>query len=169
MIACPSVTHSWMYLLRIPLFLLVCSQTVLFGQTVLVGAGQQRQSLIPSRRLELPTPDDARSVFTAMEKGIVTASVDSFSRHLASPVYLNLQGGETGSYSSAQAFYILDNYLKSRKPVSFRFSTIGGLDANPFATGSGTFQRKGAWEIGQVYISLSASGDRWVISQINVY
>jgi hypothetical protein len=168
MIACPSSIARWRCVVLL-FSLVIIVPSLADAQTILKGSGQQRLNLLPSQRRELPPQADAREVFGAVEKGIVGASVDSFARHFASPIYLNLQGGETGSFSSSQAFYILDSYLRTRKPVGFRFSTIGSLDKSPFATGSGTFQKKGAWEIGQVYVSLAPSGDRWLITQINIY
>jgi hypothetical protein len=88
---------------------------------------------------------------------------------MASQVYVNLRGGESGYYSANQAHYVLENYLKSRKLVNLKFSTIGESEARPYATGSAVTVQRGIREIAQVYVSLGRSGDRWFITQINIY
>lgn len=88
---------------------------------------------------------------------------------MASQVYVNLRGGESGYYSANQAHYVLENYLKSRKLVNLKFSTIGESEARPYATGSAVSVQRGIREIAQVYVSLGRSGDRWYITQINIY
>jgi len=84
-------------------------------------------------------------------------------------VYVNLRGGESGYYSANQAHYVLENYFKTRRLVNVKFSTIGESDANPYATGSATFVERGTRRLAQVYVSLTRSGERWIITQINIY
>ena len=88
---------------------------------------------------------------------------------MGSQVYVNLRGGESGYYSANQAYYLLENYFKTRRLVNFNFTTIGESDSNPYATGSAGFNEKGSRERAQVYVSLSLAGNRWVITQINIY
>ena len=109
------------------------------------------------------------NVFSNIQKGISSGSVELFSRHMAPQVYVNLRGGESGYYSASQAYYLLDNYFRSRRLVNFNFTTIGESDSNPYATGSAGFNFKGSREYAQVYVSLSHAGGRWVITQINIY
>jgi len=116
-----------------------------------------------------PTREDYRSVFDRVQQGMKTGNVGTFSQHFGSQVLFNLRGGESGYYSSNQAYYLLENYLKTRKPVYFDFSTIGESESNPYATGSAGFNVKGSREVAQIYVSLSWVGERWVISQINIY
>jgi hypothetical protein len=88
---------------------------------------------------------------------------------MAPQVYMNLRGGESGYYSASQAHYVLEGYFKSRKLVNLNFSTIGESEARPYATGSAVFVQRGIREIAQVYVLLGRSGDRWIITQINIY
>jgi hypothetical protein len=134
------------------------------------------QSRLRTPLLEQPRPDvqqsrqdGYRKVFTNVQDGLASGDVRSFSNHMGSQVYINLRGGESGYYSANQAYYVLDNYLKNRKLVNINFSTIGESDARPYATGSAGLVVRGNREIAQVYVSLSQVGERWIITQINIY
>lgn len=113
--------------------------------------------------------DAYRQIFTKVQNGLSSGDIRSFADHMAPQVYVNLRGGESGYYSANQAYYVLESYLKSRKLVNLSFSTIGESDARPFATGSAGFVSRGIRELAQVYVSLTQSGDRWTITQINIY
>ena len=113
--------------------------------------------------------NDYKRIFESIQQGLADGNVGEFSRHLGSHVLVNLQKGESGYYSASQAYYVLESYLKNKKVISFRFTTIGESEANPYATGGAGINVKGVREFIQVYVSLSWAGDRWVISQINIY
>jgi hypothetical protein len=108
-------------------------------------------------------------LFGAVQQGLASGSAGAFSGHFAPQVYVNLRGGESGYYSANQAHYVLENYFKTRRLVNVKFSTIGESDAAPYATGSATFVERGTRSLAQVYVSLTRSGDRWIITQINIY
>lgn len=108
-------------------------------------------------------------VFKNVQEGILANNISLFSSKLASQVYVNLRGGESGYFSENQVHYVLGNYLRSRKLANFEFTTVGQSESNPYATGSAIFIVKGTREIAQVYVSLSFVGERWAITQINIY
>ncbi len=112
---------------------------------------------------------ECRAIFERIQRGLSSGSVTLFSPDLASQVFVNLRGGESGYYSASQAHYLLENYLRVRKFSRFTFSTIDESGENPYATGSVTFNFRGSREIAQVYVSLTSSGNRWMITQINIY
>ncbi len=108
-------------------------------------------------------------LFGTVQRGLASGSAAAFSGNLAPQVYVNLRGGESGYYSANQAHYVLENYFKTRRLVNLKFSTIGESEANPYATGSATFVERGTRGLAQVYVSLTRSGERWIITQINIY
>lgn len=110
-----------------------------------------------------------RELFGTVQRGLASGSAAAFSGNLAPQVYVNLRGGESGYYSANQAHYVLENYFKTRRLVNLKFSTIGESEANPYATGSATFVERGTRNLAQVYVSLTRSGERWIITQINIY
>ena len=110
-----------------------------------------------------------RKVFADVERGIADGIVQTFSGHFGSQLSVSLRGGESGYYSANQAYYLLENYLRTRKLTGFTFSTIGESDSNPYATGSVRISSRGTRENAQVYVSLSFAGRRWVITQMNIY
>ena len=87
----------------------------------------------------------------------------------APEVQVNLRGGENGYFSSHQAYYLLDTYLRSRRLANLSFTTIGESDVNPYATGGANLLYRGNKDYVQVYVALSLTGGRWVISRINIY
>lgn len=140
----------------------------------------QDRRRIQQELLQRPTDPDAvqraeesrrecQKVFDSVRHGIAGGNIGLFSQHFGPQVLVNIRGGESGYYSSSQAYYVLENHFKTRKVLRFDLSTIGGLDANPYATGSAWFNLKGSRESAQVYVSLARTGGRWVIAQVNIY
>jgi len=128
----------------------------------------RRQTFLPRTAPSQEQPA-YRDILTTIERGMVSGDVHSFSAHMGSQVYVRLRGQEGGLYSSNQAYYLLQQFLRSWKVTSFRFSTVGESESNPYAAGSASLTVRGSREYAQVYVSLTRAGDRWVISQINVY
>lgn len=128
----------------------------------------QRQRLIPSES-RAAVAAAAMRIFNLVEQGLARGSVEGFSEHFAPSVSMQLRGGEGGYHSATQAYYILTSFLRVRKPVSVNLSTYGATDGVPYATGAATFALKGMREDLQVYVALHLSGERWVISHLNMY
>jgi hypothetical protein len=135
------------------------------ASTILLQDSVQRQQSATS----LPAGSPHREVFEKVQEGLSAANIALFSRYFSSQVLVNLRGGESGYYSASQVYYLLENYLKPRKLARFSFSTIAESGNNPYATGSVAFNYRGNREYAQVYVSLSKVGDRWMITQINIY
>lgn len=121
------------------------------------------------KRESAPARDGYRELFTRVQEGLSTGAVDRFSEHMAPQVYINLTGGENGYFSGNQAHYVLAEYLRKRRLVNLKFSTIGETDSTPYATGSATLFVKGTRGIAQVYVSLTRSGEGWNITQLTIY
>jgi hypothetical protein len=110
-----------------------------------------------------------REVFDDVQRGISQCNVAMFSPHLYSQVRVTLHGGETGLYSANQAYYLIQNFLRDRKPVSFSFSTYGESDGIPYGTGNASFTYQGVRRHAQIYVALAPAGRTWVITHINIY
>lgn len=137
-------------------------------QVPILRESQQGRQRVPAPARPLQQ-GRVNELFGTIQQGLANGSAASFSGNLAPQVYLNLRGGESGYYSANQVHYVLENYFKSRRLVNVKFSTIGESDASPYATGSATFVERGSRSLAQVYVSLSRSGERWIITQINIY
>ncbi len=151
------------------------SVAVLFLTLLLAGSGYRTfagYTLMGSRAQAAAarhTTKTCRDVFQLVQRGLTSGDVSLFSPYFAPQVMINLHGGENGSYSSGQAHYVLENYCRPRRFGHFTFTTIEDSGSNPYATGSVAFNYRGRRDLAQVYVSLTQSGDRWVISQINIY
>jgi hypothetical protein len=136
---------------------------------------QGRDIPVPERgaEQELRSPGagaaEARRVFNVVEDGLSDGSIGRFSPHFGSQVSVSLRGGESGSYSANQAYYVLENYIRNRKLVDFEFESVSEFGANPYATGIAGFASRSGKESAQVYVALARAGSRWVITQINIY
>ncbi len=113
--------------------------------------------------------EEYRKLFTIIQRSLTSGNIAVIAQHLAPQVQVNFRGAENGYYSASQAYYLLENYFRSRKVLGFEFSTIGESDSNPYATGGASFNFKGSREYAQVYVSLSRAGRQWLITQINIY
>ncbi len=112
---------------------------------------------------------EIREVFDDVQRGISQGNVAIFSPHIHSQVRVTLHGGETGLYSANQAYYLLANFLRDRKPVSFAFTTYGESESTPYGTGDAAFTFRGVRQHAQIYVALAPEGGRWVITLINIY
>jgi len=115
------------------------------------------------------TEETYRHLFDVIETSLNNGNISSLTPHMAPQVHINVRGGESGYYSASQAYYLLENYFRSRKVLGFEFSTIGESDSNPYATGGASLNFKGSREYVQIYVSLRRSGRQWLITQINIY
>ncbi|MGA9116370.1 MAG: DUF4783 domain-containing protein [Bacteroidota bacterium] len=110
-----------------------------------------------------------QEVFRAVSDGLSSGSVGRLAPYFGSHVSLSLRGGESGSFSANQAYYVLESYLRVRRFGRLTFSSTGASAAGRYATGSATILHGGGGESVQVYVLLTRSGSRWVIARINVY
>lgn len=112
---------------------------------------------------------DFRILFEEIQHGFEVGKVSVFSPFLGLQVQVLLKGEESGYFSSSHAYYILENFLKPRKVVSFEFTAVGEAEDMPYATGRAVFSNKGTREVAQVYVALMKSAEKWVITEINIY
>lgn len=110
-----------------------------------------------------------RLIFEDVQLGISAGDIRLLSRHFAPHVAINLRGDETGTFSSNQTYYVLENFLKSRKFARFKFSTIDESDAAVYGSGEAEFMQHGNREIAQIYVAVSLQGRKYVITQLTIY
>jgi hypothetical protein len=103
-----------------------------------------------------------------VEEGLSGNDVTRFSRYLASTTSLNLRDGESGAFSANQAYYVLQNYLRSRRIVGLTLSAATEGTA-PYGTGSAALHLRGGREEVQVFVALKRDGDRLTITQITIH
>ncbi len=116
-----------------------------------------------------PIGGDHQRVFDNVRNGLNSGNISSFAELLGPQVQVNLRGGESGYYSSSQAYYVLENYLRSNRFSGLEYGTIEQAGDAPFASGKADLDQKGMKGAAQVYVSLSQVGGKWVISQIKIY
>jgi hypothetical protein len=131
---------------------------LLFGQNV----SPRYHKIIPDKSTQ-PSPVP---VFEDIISGIESGNVSVFANYFSKQIYISLNSGERGYYSSNQAFYVLQNYFNIYKPIGFKVSTRLINSLTPYCAGKLIYSFKGIKESAQVYIGLSWTNDTWEISQI---
>lgn len=107
-------------------------------------------------------------IFNDIESGIANNDLKKFSQYFSSQPYISLINGVNGYYSSNQTYYIMEDFFKSFKVVSFRFEEKKSGEPLSFGKGTYYYEKKGKREAAHLYITLSKSGSRWYITQISI-
>lgn len=109
-----------------------------------------------------------KNVFDEIESGISAGEASSISRFLSGQTFLSFSNGVNGYYSSNQAYYVLEDFFKIYKVISFKLQSIKTEENVPYATGIYYFDHRGKRGAARVYISLNKSGNNWKISQLTI-
>lgn len=109
-----------------------------------------------------------KNVFNEIESGISSGKASSISSFLSSQTYLSLSNGVNGYYSSNQAYYVLQDFFKIYRVISFKLQSIKTDENVPYATGVYYFDLRGRRGTSRVYVSLNKSGNSWKISQLTI-
>ncbi len=115
-----------------------------------------------------PSPGP-EAILSEIEQGILHNDAAAFADHLGPQVAIAMSNDWGGSYSTNQSYSILKNFLGVRKTIGFRFTTIQQSGPTAYATGGGSFVRRGTKENLQIYVRLTLIEKRWLITQINMY
>jgi len=137
---------------------------------LLIGStpSTSRQVVAGGQAKEIDTKT-VEAVFSHIQEGINASDVASFSQYFVKQVSISVSGNETGLYSATQAKLILRDFLSIRKFTGFKFSTVNLRGSVRYATGGGLYMLHGTLYRFQIYVSLSSSAGRWIISQFNIY
>jgi hypothetical protein len=108
------------------------------------------------------------SIINEIEKGLATGDVSKISRYFGSRPYLSFSSGVSGYYSANQAYYVLEDFFKLYKVVSFKFENKKIEESLSYATGVYFYERKGKRDSSRVYITLNKVGKNWFITQISI-
>ena len=109
-----------------------------------------------------------KNVFDEIESGISSGKASSISSFLSGQTYLSLSNGVNGYFSSNQAYYVLQDFFKIYRVISFKLQSIKTDENVPYATGVYYFDFRGRRGTSRVYVSLNKSGNSWKISQLTI-
>jgi hypothetical protein len=135
---------------------------LLLGASAVAARGQD-STAAPS-----PVDPECRRVFDDVETGIREGRPEAFVQHFGPQVQIHLRGFEGGYVSSAQAYYVLEDFFQGRRPVGVRLTTFGDTGGTPYASGSAVFNARGNRESAQIYVSLTRLQGRWTVGQLNI-
>lgn len=154
------------FLINVKIRLFILLNVLLIALNAMLFAQFQQQKM--QLKEQKPALEIPKSIFGKIEEGIAVRDLDKFSKFFGAQTYLSIPNRNPGYYSSDQVFYILQDYFRIFKPVSFRFLIISEKSDNPYASGYYKFESKGIRGTAQVYISLKQAGGNWKISQITI-
>ena len=109
---------------------------------------------------------DIQKIFQEIRDAIAAKDMTTLSRHLRSQTYLNLPNGISGYYSANQAYFVLEDFLKKYRVVSFKLDEINNSTINPYATGIYNYELNGRRNSVHLYLQLRESSNNWTITQI---
>jgi hypothetical protein len=110
----------------------------------------------------------AYGILEEIEESIANAQISAIYHYLSSQIYLSFLNGVSGYYSSNQAYYVLENFLKEYKVTSFSFDNIKLNTLTPLATGTYYYEHKGNRSEAKMYLTLKLTGKSWQITQIAI-
>jgi hypothetical protein len=108
------------------------------------------------------------NVVKKIQDAIVNKDISTLVDHLSSQTYFNLPNGISGYYSSNQAYFVLEDFLKTYRVTSFNFDEINTKNNTPFATGTYDYDFKGKRNSAHIYLQLRNTGKNWRITQITI-
>jgi hypothetical protein len=108
------------------------------------------------------------NVVKKIQDAIVNKDISTLVDHLSSQTYFNLPNGISGYYSSNQAYFVLEDFLKTYRVTSFNFDEINTKNNTPFATGTYDYDFKGNRNSAHIYLQLRNTGKNWRITQITI-
>ena len=103
-----------------------------------------------------------------IEEGIKEGNINKLTGYFASQPYISLLNGVNGYYSSNQAYYILEEFFRNFKVVSFKFENKKFEENVVYGTGEYFYERKGKRESAYLYVTINKIGNKWTISQISI-
>lgn len=107
-------------------------------------------------------------IFRKIETGIKELDVNKFSSYFQSETSISFINGTEGSFSSNQLFFVIQDFINTYKPISFRIAKISSGSSYSFATGFYDYSYEGIRGIAKFYISLKLINNNWRISQISI-
>ncbi len=127
------------------------------------------QTLDLTKKNEVKKVDQQEEiVFKEIETAIKEADVKLISKYFGQQTYFSFSNGINGYYSSNQAFYVLEDFFKLYKVISFKFDYIKTDKTNSHATGNYNYDNRGQRSTSQVYISTKKIGSNWIITQFTI-
>lgn len=112
--------------------------------------------------------DEPQLIFNKIESGIKEFDVKKFSDYFQSETFVSFINGVSGSFSSNQLFFIVQDFINTYKPMSFRITKISSGPQYSFATGFYDYSYEGIRGVAKFYISLKIENGNWRISQISI-
>lgn len=138
-----------------------------FGATLIFfGLTNDSKNLLYTNTI-IFSQDDPMLIFKKIEEGFNRNDIKIFDELFGKQIYLSLFNGVSGYYTSNQAFYVLKDFINITRPEKFIFIKIHDGES-PYATGEFNFTSAGKRGKAKIYISLSAWGQAWRISQITI-
>lgn len=107
-------------------------------------------------------------IFKEIESGVKEGNVERISKYFGQQTYFSFSNGTNGYYSSNQAFYVLEDFLKLYRVTSFKLDNIKSDNNHSYATGKYNYDNKGQRSSAKVYISIKKIGTNWIITQFTI-
>ena len=137
---------------------------ILFSTQVFIAQENNLKQNLNSNSLN----SAAYGILDDIESGISNTQTSDISPYLNSQIYLSFINGISGYYSSNQAYYVIEEFLKEYKVITFRFNKFKLNTTAPFAIGTYYYEHKGNRYEAKVFVTLKFTNKSWQITQISI-
>lgn len=111
---------------------------------------------------------DVQKVFGSIEEGIAKGQVRLVTSYFDSETYISLLDVTSGYYSVNQSYYLLEDFFKVYRPISFKINSVITDSIYPYATGVLKYDNSGRRNTAQVYVSLKYANNEWRIVHLTI-
>lgn len=145
------------------LYILILLFTTSFSYQILCQHNNLQQNFNSNKKVKVQSV-----ILSEIETSIQDNDIKSLAKYFTSQPYISLINGVNGYYSSNQAYYILEDFFKTYKVVSFSFDEKKAEESVSYGRGAYYYEQKGKRETAHLYITLNKAGSKWYITQISI-
>lgn len=145
------------------LYILILLITTSFSNQILCQYNNLQQNFNSNKKVKVQSV-----ILSEIETSIQDNDIQTLSKYFTSQPYISLINGVNGYYSSNQAYYILEDFFKTYKVVSFSFDEKKAEESVSYGRGAYYYEKKGKRETAHLYITLNKAGSKWYITQISI-
>ncbi len=128
----------------------------------------QQRSYFDKKTEKQKNKRNSISIITKLEQNISEGNTSGIIEYLSPQTYFSLPDGTKGYFRSNQAYYILEDFFKVNKVISFMFKNINAESDFPYAIGLYYYESKGKRKAYRIFISLKKSHSNWQIVQLSI-
>ncbi len=111
---------------------------------------------------------DAQRIFSDLQSAFNKGDASLVTVHLGDETYISLLNGYSDYYSRSQAYYVLTEFISFFSPMKMKLTHIVANSSSPYAWGKLFYSARGKNKTAKVFVSVSKTNGKFVISQLTI-